>query len=456
MKAVFILLLSATLTAQTPNISRSRTPRQQGPRAIAVIRWQADLQGRARPELLPVCILEDGKIFDASIYKTSPEPMALERGTVYEAQQHGLPVGLFTITAPAHAVSEGHPWIALGSWKLDVFKSTENKNVQQANATIGTPKAENPLPPVDEEEVHRKATQVYDESGRPIDNPKDDDPPTMDKRGRRERIDRSPQAAPPEKPKEQPKPTTQDDPDRPKLHKGPPVEKPSTPAPEKPTPAAVAVDNDPNRPRLKRGRPTANDEVGEPSAKLVEPAVIAHASVNQPRTYEMAAVSDADLSRIPQGYEFRTTLAEREAYLRKLQALVDTEFQPKTANSAGPRSPLRRAKAPEPSRFADVHLAMFDLDNNNSPEMVLTGTYVVSPTQRTPFMLTARGDYEGNPRKLMFVRDDRFEFIDAVDLDGDGPGELLFRRSAANGTVFVLYRASPDGLTEVFRGGTAE
>jgi hypothetical protein len=76
--------------------------------------------------------------------------------------------------------------------------------------------------------------------------------------------------------------------------------------------------------------------------------------------------------------------------------------------------------------------------------------------QRVPFVLVARGDYEGNPRTLMFEKNDKFEFIDAVDLEGDGPGELLFRRIGPNGSTFVMYRARPDGLTEIFKGGAAD
>jgi hypothetical protein len=56
----------------------------------------------------------------------------------------------------------------------------------------------------------------------------------------------------------------------------------------------------------------------------------------------------------------------------------------------------------------------------------------------------------------MFEKDDHFEFIDAVDLEGDGPGELLFRRIGPNGSTFVIYRATPDGLNEIFKGGAAD
>jgi hypothetical protein len=182
--------------------------------------------------------------------------------------------------------------------------------------------------------------------------------------------------------------------------------------------------------------------------------VIARAAVNRPRTYELAAVSDADQTIEPPNYAFSGTLAERQAFLRKMEELVDQELKPKS--TAAPKISLRKAASPSPSRFADLRFEIMDLDSNNSPEIVLTGSYVLSAMQRVPFVLVARGDYEGNPRTLMFEKNDKFEFIDAVDLEGDGPGELLFRRIGPNGSTFVMYRATPDGLTEIFKGGAAD
>jgi hypothetical protein len=137
-----------------------------------------------------------------------------------------------------------------------------------------------------------------------------------------------------------------------------------------------------------------------------------------------------------------------------MQALVDAELASKSAPQ--PRVSLRKPKGPDPARFADTRFEMLDLNGNNAPYFVMTGTYVLSSTQRVPFMMAAHGDYDGNPHKMLFEKNDRYELIDAVDLDGDGPGELLFRHVQSDGSTFVVYRASIDGLTEVFRGGTAE
>jgi hypothetical protein len=458
---VLIVLFAVSALAQVNTLPSSRPKKKErGPRAIAVVRWQADEKGNGHPVLLPVAIIDEGKVYDASIYRTSPEPMALEPGTVYEAQHHGLPVGLFTIGSASHSNADGHPWIALGKWKLDIFDPDGKKGgVIQSKATIGDPRVdESKLPPVEEGEMHRTTTQVYDESGRPVDNPKDDAPPTLGKNGKSEPVERRPQVS--TAPTDQPKDTgTSDDPDRPKLKKGPPAANTptATPAPSDQThqiSTGTHTQTDPNRPKLKRGRPSGEQDTAESGDAPIAREVISRASVNRPRTYEMAAVSDADLTRIPREYEFKTSLAEQQSYLRKMQALVDAEIAPKAAPQS--RVSLRKPKGPDPARFADVRFEMLDLNANNTPYFVLTGTYVLSATQRVPFMLVAHGDYDGNPHKMLFQKNDRYELIDAVDLDGDGPGELLFRHVQSDGSTFVLYRASIDGLTEVFRGGTAE
>lgn len=458
MKSFLAFFLSASLTvpafAQGPVNTTQQRKRQRGPRAIAVIRWQADEQGNGHPVLLPVAIRDEGRIFDASVYKTSPRPMAIEPDTVYEAAQHGQPIGLFTIVSATRASTEDRNWIGLGRWQPNAVQDqAPKKDVQEANMTIGTPKASSAqMQDVPEGEQKRKTTQVYDESGRPVDNPKDDEPPTMTK-GKREPIERSPRVSAPEKKPAPPTSTTpDDDPDRPRLKKGAPS--PATSAAAKPITAEP--DTDPNRPILKRGRPDSVTRISNPAENSPVPReVISRAAVTKPRVYELVAVSDADQSLQPQSYNFNSTLAERQAYLRKMEDLVDAELKPKTTSTAS-KLMLRKARAADPSRFAEMRFEILDLDYNNSPEMVLTGSYVLSASDRVPFVLVARGDYEGNPRTLMFEKGDRFEFIDAVDIDGDGPGELLFRRIAPNGAAFVIYRATPDGLNEIFHGGAAD
>jgi hypothetical protein len=44
----------------------------------------------------------------------------------------------------------------------------------------------------------------------------------------------------------------------------------------------------------------------------------------------------------------------------------------------------------------------------------------------------------------------RLELIDAVDADGDGRGELLFRETSDGGSGWVIYRASADKLWKMY------
>ena len=78
--------------------------------------------------------------------------------------------------------------------------------------------------------------------------------------------------------------------------------------------------------------------------------------------------------------------------------------------------------------------------------------------------LVARTDIYGNLRKLYSGVTDKFhldvtpqlELIDAVDVDGDGRGELLFRETTDAGSGYVIYRATADKLWKMFDSLNAE
>jgi hypothetical protein len=74
--------------------------------------------------------------------------------------------------------------------------------------------------------------------------------------------------------------------------------------------------------------------------------------------------------------------------------------------------------------------------------------------------LVAKADMYGELRKLQTsVTDDhhldetpRLELIDAVDADGDGRGEFLFRQISDAGSTWAVYRAGADSLLPLFQG----
>ena len=73
-------------------------------------------------------------------------------------------------------------------------------------------------------------------------------------------------------------------------------------------------------------------------------------------------------------------------------------------------------------------------------------------------MLVAYPDIYGNLHKLHVGITDKFhldlrprlELIDAVDADGDGRGELLFRETSDQGAGWVIYRATADKLWKMY------
>jgi hypothetical protein len=138
-----------------------------------------------------------------------------------------------------------------------------------------------------------------------------------------------------------------------------------------------------------------------------------------------------------------------------------------------------------PGPLQDVQVRAFDLAFNNEPDLVLMASAqqlppVSTPTPRRPvtkgakpvpeaapappadltFWVTvvAREDYNGELRKQKVAVTDskhldafsRLELIDAVDADGDGRGELLFREVSDVGQNYVLYRVNPDQLTQLY------
>src|SRR5271165_7150350 len=98
----------------TPGERKVAKKKDAGPRAVGVLQMGAN----GKVSLVPIAILIGGKFWDASAYKADPVPMALEPGTVYEAERNGSSLGLFTVNTALHskAVNVASPWIATGKW----------------------------------------------------------------------------------------------------------------------------------------------------------------------------------------------------------------------------------------------------------------------------------------------------------------------------------------------------
>ena len=270
-----------------------------------------------------------------------------------------------------------------------------------------------------------------------------------------------------------------EDSDRPVLKRPVPEAAPAAPTPS----PEVSEEADPDRPVLKRGAPTAEDLKKRNAASLASTAgkkvtkssiPAASASVTSAAQF-IPAISDA-AGPDPRPYAYSLKADEEQKLRKKILALAADEVrdwaaQPESVQAQPKaRSHSRtKVKPPEPS-FEDVKLRAFDLSNSNEPILVLTAKarMPVRPNTTSDLQyiitLVARQDMYGELHKAFASVTDsrhfdvlsRLELIDAVDADGDGRGELLFRQVSDAGSAFVLYRVIGDQLWPLFQGTPGE
>jgi hypothetical protein len=423
--AASILLAGSWLVAQGAIAQYGRRAAvDKGPRALAVV--QLSPKGN-KGRLIPIAIMMDGKFYDAGSYKAAPVPMALDFDTVYEGFHTGVSQGVFTITQPGQL---NHVWIAEGTWLPAGMKAPE-KSKKYSTPVIEDKDA----PPV----LHRNSDKA-DSDSKDKDKGKDD------------------------KNKDQ--------------------QKPAAPAPTEPAKSAAPATPDepmadPNRPRLRRGKPDSNARrepfttfdaltdaatpgTGVPAAKAAKDS-----AASPPQITFIPAISDAG-GPDPRPYTYDMKPAEEASYRNKMMELAVSQLRAKagagTKEGASTRKKSSAAKSVAPA-LDDVTLRVFDLSSSNEPVLVLSAKAHPGPTPATgssevpkEITLIARTNLEGELKKLFFSQTDaghldvtpRMELVDAVDADGDGRGELLFRRTFDNGSAYAIYRVTADGLWPLF------
>ena len=185
------------------------------------------------------------------------------------------------------------------------------------------------------------------------------------------------------------------------------------------------------------------------------------------------AISDA-AGPEPRSFTFDWFKGEEGERRQQIMSLAKQELseylaaQAKERISAGPPAHGASRKMPEPV-LEDIRLASYDLWNNNQPVMIFSAqAHLPVPPAGTPggadsglqysIVVVAYPDIYNNLHKLYAGVTDKYhldvtprlELIDAVDADGDGLGELLFRETSDAGTGWVIYRATADTLWKMF------
>lgn len=465
-----------------PQLART-AKKDKGPRAVGLVELSAD--GNAR--FIPVAIMIDGKFYDAAAYKASPVPMAIWGGTVYEAERNGVSQGLFTIS---EALKTGNNWSAIGKWVPAGAKAVKKHVEAKPNfdEDSGPPRLRRP-------EGEKSSPSASGSSAPDTKGPPDAKAPSDSKSPSNSKSpadSKSPSDA-----KSQPTPAPSTPPPTSQTSKTDEDEDAAT----KPTAPGntTSNDEDPNRPVLVRGK---TETLG--STQHTAPSSAASKSTsNAPGTNKasgaaaskdlaakgagqkagpqlLPAVSDAGGPELrPYAYDLKSD--EEQKFRKKMLAMAsdlivarakpaESESAPTPSKSPTRAGSARRTTKPPQANFDDVQFHAFDLSNTNEPVFVLSakaqmpkpaGSASGADSGLTYYItLVVKEDIYGDLRKLNATVTDtrhldetpRMELIDAVDADGDGRGELLFREISDAGSVYGIYRAGADQLFPLFEG----
>ncbi|HET6936939.1 MAG TPA: hypothetical protein VFI72_18995 [Candidatus Angelobacter sp.] len=376
-------------------------------RATGVLELTTDRAGNVTARLTPVVILDDGRFHDASIYKARPRPMAAENGIVYEVQKTGTPIGYVTLGT---ATETGGIWTALCKWQpISAVPKKATASATPAPAAPGSPGGR----PI----LRRPESEGGSSSA-----------PTS--------ASTSPTPAPTPETTPEPEP---EDTDRPVLRRRAPAPtQPESQASPSPVPAGTP------------GPASAPEGAVPPNVPYVP----------TPGTQTLVAVSDTQPSDT-RSYEYNWSPEDRQKMEAKLRRLALAQLPPENAKLGD-------------NSLRNVVIRSFDVDLSNEAVMVLTaeipGSYMTQSSRSAPgkfvsryITLIARTDYDQNLQRLgVSITDSsrldvapRLELIDAVDVDGDGLAELMFREYGFDQKGYMIYGIGRGTVTKVFEGATS-
>jgi hypothetical protein len=470
----------------------------KGPRAVAILQFTSG--GKAT--LIPIAILVDGKFYDASEYKADPVPMALDSGTVYEAEQSGDSQGLFTVSGALHSKSQGsaHPWVGAGSY-LPNGTAAANVAHKAENVPVGLDSSDNDAPPRLTRGNASKAAEPASPGAAPASGAPTSTTPasatpgpttsgstTSVGTGSSEKAgvaSAPPATSQPANDKQQAPPQSspsQSSPTQSASGQTPPGQESQAQASSgqaSQSRAPQSPEENYYRPTLRRGKPTEAPppdavETAPKTAKADLPASAAPAASAEP-TQLVPAISDGG-GPDPKSYKFFWKTGEEQERRNQMIALAGVEVQAYVntlaRNQIPAKPPAKPATAghktaakPVQPVLENVQFHSFDIWTNNQIVMILSAEAHFPPApgataapEQYSITLVTRTDIYGDLRKLYSGVTDKFhldvtprlELIDAVDADGDGRGELLFRETTDAGNGYVIYRAGADKIFKMF------
>ena len=419
------VILAAVCGAFLPAVAQYAKKRQvsKGPRALGLL----ELAQNGKAHLIPITIMVNGKFYDAGAYKASPVPMALQYETVYEGLKSGVSQGLFTV---AGALAQKDSWVADGKWRSHADIEAEQakkkadaaKRAYKAPEEVGGPPKLRRAPNSEADSSSGSSTQKTEPA------PSASQAPSGNSGG----------ASTNSSPSSQPSPKSG-----------------STSTTHTESPSSPSMDA-PDRPILRHQAPSESTQEQTKSGND-EPL--------QGPIQLLPAISDAD-GPDPRPYTYEFKPEEEQKFRQKMLTMASDAVKARAARlsseSDAAKPGAKSAKGPEPE-FQNIQLKTFDLTNSNEPVLVLTATASI-PNAKLNLQyfvaVVAREDIYAELHKVSAQITDnqhldvlpKYEFIDAVDADGDGRGELLFRLTSDAGTAYNIYAVIGDRLWPLFEG----
>lgn len=492
--------LVATVAAQEerpqifPGERKAQRKKDAGPRALGLVQ----LSSNGKASIIPLAILINGKFWDASAYKADPIPMALDSGNIYEGERSGSSLGLFTVGSALHSnnPSAAMPWLGTGVWRAHGTEPpTKAIKAESAPAGIGIdeaaprltrdPSAVKPTAPPANSAPSSSAGGSSSDS-KPSSN-SGDEPPRLNKPSSAPSSDGPPTLSRPSTPpaSDQNKPVDSKSSEPKPSDSKPDDSKAAAKKPAQNIPASDSGASDANRPKLRRGKPVesfADEEIpgysfpGVKPAKAADSGKVVETVAANKDVQLIPAISDA-AGPIPHSYAFEWIPGEEQDRRKQMidlakdqvRAYVAAKSKNNVASTATHAAGAKRLVAPKPPEpeLENMQMVAYDLWNSNQPVLILSAKAKMPPPagaaapESDPdysIVLVAYPDIYHNLHKQFVAVTDKYhldmtprlELIDAVDADGDGVGDLLFRQTSDIGTGWVLYRVTADKLYKLF------
>jgi hypothetical protein len=402
--------------------------------------------------------------------------MALETGTVYEGVRTGSSLGLFTVDGALHSTTANSqsPWIGTGQW-LAAGAEVKKTTLKAEDVPVGIETSDGPprlsrggsgagaTPPATTAPTTAPPGTTSPTSapqnppaGSSQPSPGSTAPKAESKPANGDghaKDSKTADSNSADSPKESDNNSGAGDSNRPKLRRGKPVD----PLPDEVVPGYA-------KPGAKPDATTATTDPGKTAAPALIPVqlipAISDASGPQPRPFTFEWLKSEEGERRQQLTDYAK---------QQVRAYVDTLIKNRIVAKPLPQAAKRKSsKAAEPI-LEDAHMIAYDLWTSNQPIMVFSAQAHMPPTGSDPqatadaetqysIVIVARTDIYNNLHKLYVGVTDKnhlditpkLELVDAVDVDGDGRGELLFRETSDAGGGWLIYRATNDKLWKLF------